>query len=534
MVIVTKRALTLQISSEARKSDKVQKLYEMRTLSDRLKGTSRELIETKNFFNSIIQSSADAIVASDNKKRITYFSKGAEELFELKAGDVLGTKVLDLYSPHSLKKNDRIKRSKELRKNGVIKNISMKILTPDGRPKTISLSLSLLKDANDNVMGTVGVAKDITDEVKAAKELIYLKKLSDKILAGTPGGLVLIDLEFKVTMVNKGFENITGITSNKIQGKNALEYLKIPEIEELLETMNFKQKFDYVVYQGKSLDPSEFNITLNNVEKTLIDYWTPLIDNRGKVEFVLIILQDITSRKNLEVDLKDQAEMLQRSNDLKDIFTDILRHDLLNPIGVIKNYVELLSDEVIDPLVRQNINAISRNADKAVEMIENASKLAKLEKEEDIKFRKVDLGSVLNETVENVKNRAVKKHIKLNNTIKKEYQASVSSFIEAVFLNLLTNAIKYSPGNTTITVGIEESKESLRVIVKDQGEGIDDIYKDLVFTRFERLKREGVKGTGLGLAIAKRIVGIHQGRIWVEDNPGGGSIFYVEIPKDLK
>ncbi len=71
------------------------------------------------------------------------------------------------------------------------------------------------------------------------------------------------------------------------------------------------------------------------------------------------------------------------------------------------------------------------------------------------------------------------------------------------------------------------------VFVKDNGEGVEDEYKESIFNRFTRVKREGVKGTGLGLAIAKRIVGIHKGSIWVEDNPEGGSIFYFEIPKNL-
>ncbi|MEE8358746.1 MAG: HAMP domain-containing sensor histidine kinase, partial [Candidatus Hydrothermarchaeales archaeon] len=62
-------------------------------------------------------------------------------------------------------------------------------------------------------------------------------------------------------------------------------------------------------------------------------------------------------------------------------------------------------------------------------------------------------------------------------------------------------------------------------------EGIPDEYKEGVFDRFKRVKKEGVKGTGLGLAIVKKVVEAHNGRVWVEDNPGGGSIFYVTLPQ---
>ncbi len=129
---------------------------------------------------------------------------------------------------------------------------------------------------------------------------------------------------------------------------------------------------------------------------------------------------------------------------------------------------------------------------------------------------------------------ASKKEIEIELVAKGAYPARVSQFIEAIFLNFLTNAIKYSPNKTKIVAGITDAGENWHVFVADNGEGIADKFKESIFARFERLKKEGVKGTGLGLAIAKRIVDIHNGRVWVEDNPEGGSIFIVEIPKDLK
>jgi two-component system phosphate regulon sensor histidine kinase PhoR len=534
MAISVKRALYMEITIEVRKEPKVRELMEYRTLESRLSDTSKELIETRNFFNSIIQSSADAIVASDLSKKITHFSKGAEKLFELKASDVIGMKVLDLYPKEVLRKKDRLNRAKILKKEGSIRNLEMKILTPKGGSKTISLSLSLLRDAYGSVKGTVGVAKDITKQVEAVDEVRYLKELSDKILEGTPDGLIILDLNMRVTLTNKGFERISGSKKETIVGKNALEYLKIPELDHLFEEMNLKKKFVEVTYNGEPLKPVEFRITIEGQPKTLTDYWTPLFDDNGNVEFVLIIIHDITKRKVLEDSLKDQAEILRRSNDLKDIFTDIMRHDLLNPIGVIKNYVELMSQEDVNPFIQKSMEAISRNAGKAVEMIENASKLEKIESVEELHFKEHDLGVILKRAVESVKIEARKKEMKIELVTKAKHPTRVSQFIEAVFLNLLTNAIKYSPNKTTVITGIEDRGENLRVFVKDNGPGIDDKFKDSVFTRFERLQKEGVKGTGLGLAIVKRIVEIHKGRVWVEDNPEGGSLFIVEIPKGLK
>ena len=89
----------------------------------------------------------------------------------------------------------------------------------------------------------------------------------------------------------------------------------------------------------------------------------------------------------------------------------------------------------------------------------------------------------------------------------------------------------YSPEGSTIRIKVSEFGDRVVVSIADEGIGIPDKYKRRIFERFERGCKEGIKGTGLGLAIAKRIVEIHNGRIWVEDNNPKGSIFYVELPK---
>jgi hypothetical protein len=103
--------------------------------------------------------------------------------------------------------------------------------------------------------------------------------------------------------------------------------------------------------------------------------------------------------------------------------------------------------------------------------------------------------------------------------------------LEDVFSNILSNAIKYSPRNTTVSVIILEEQEDWIVSFADEGGGIPDAFKKTIFDRFERLEKEGVKGTGLGLSIAKHIVDLHAGSIWVEDNFAGGCTFRIRLPK---
>lgn len=227
--------------------------------------------------------------------------------------------------------------------------------------------------------------------------------------------------------------------------------------------------------------------------------------------------------------IRGLKEELQRSNELKDLFTDIMRHDLMNWVYVIKGASELMAGK--DSNLQEEIQIIQRNVAKLEKTIENANKFAKLENLKEIEFKEMDLAAIIEGCVEDLKNLAAEKKIKIECNCEGKYFARVSPFIEDVFSNLISNAIKYSPENSRVVVGIEDDADKWRISVKDNGEGIPDENKEVIFERFRRGDKKGVEGTGLGLAIVKRIVELHKGKVWAEDNPQGGSIFYVTIPK---
>jgi len=237
------------------------------------------------------------------------------------------------------------------------------------------------------------------------------------------------------------------------------------------------------------------------------------------------------SYEGLEEKVRVRTKELLESNRLKDLFMDIMRHDLLNPAGVVRTNSQLALTDEKDAKKKEVLESIERNSNRMIRMIENASIIAKLESGEKINFKEEDLGVMLKGSVEELSKKAKEKNMKIKVYAEGKFPAVVNPLIQNVFSNFLSNAIKYSPEKTEIIAGIKEKNEDWLVYVEDRGEGIPAKYKEAIFDRFTRLEKGAIKGSGLGLAISRKIAQVHNGRVWVKNHKGSGSVFYVLIPK---
>jgi signal transduction histidine kinase len=258
------------------------------------------------------------------------------------------------------------------------------------------------------------------------------------------------------------------------------------------------------------------------------------------------VLVDKLRRSNAE--LERYMHELREANRLKDLFTDILRHDLLNPANVIRDFAKLLLADLKDAGQQKIVSRIMSSADKIMEMVEDASMYAKLESVDKLDREGLNLDHMFRTVIDNFGPLLDKKGLRLDYLSQGDHYVLANPMLEAALSNLLSNAIKYSPDGRRIEINIltlpaspdapagqseTTGTQAGRVwfYVKDWGCGIAAEDKARVFTRFQRADKTGVKGAGLGLAIVKRIVELHAGRVWVEDNSEGGSVFYVEIPQ---
>lgn len=370
-------------------------------------------------------------------------------------------------------------------------------------------------------------------------------EIFEKFFEFAPDAIVVVDSDGRIVRFNEAAQTLFGYTRDELLGK-FIEIL----IPERFREVHVEQRSGYFAQPrtrslglgldlfGRCKDGSEFpaDIMLGPVRT-------------AEGVLVVSVIRDISESKRKEEELRrahDELEIrvrertselvesnkkLEEANRIKDLFTDIMHHDMLNPLGAMRLMTELQLEKTRSDETIKALSMIKRNIDRLIEMIKNASTYAKLESVQELERSRLDLNRILCAVADNFKPQMEDKKIKLEYLAKNEYYAMVNPIIENVFSNLLDNAIKYSPSGSKVEVDIIESNDHYRIYVKDWGYGIRDEDKEKLFTRFQRVDKKGVKGTGLGLAIVKRIVILHGGRAWVEDNPEGGSVFYVEIPK---
>lgn len=240
----------------------------------------------------------------------------------------------------------------------------------------------------------------------------------------------------------------------------------------------------------------------------------------------VLLLRDITERKRLE--------------ELKDEFVGTISHELRTPLSVIKEGVTLLLDEIPGKIIDEQRDILTTVKEYIVRLAKRIDSLLDISKIElgqsELEISLVDLTEVAKKTIGDFRWLAEEKKIGLDCEFQQE-EINVycdADKIEQVLVNLLANALKFTPEGGIAKVVGEDQGDQVLLWVEDTGIGIDkqDVPKLFEkFTQFSRKPATEEKGTGLGLAIAKSIVQMHRGKIWAESEVDRGSRFYFTIPK---
>jgi len=225
---------------------------------------------------------------------------------------------------------------------------------------------------------------------------------------------------------------------------------------------------------------------------------------------------------------------------LKSDFISNVSHELRTPLTAIKGAVDLVLREVAGPLTDKQMHYLTRvksNTQRLASLINDLLDLSKIESGRiEVNSSRISLGGLVHEVLETLRPVAVEKVITLDASI---LEPSILVWadrdkVNQVLMNLIDNAIKFTPARGTVAVSVEKNdREKVRVSVSDSGPGIPPQEKEKIFDKFYQITQVGEtkpRGTGLGLAICKALVELHGGQIWVETAENCGSTFCFTLP----
>lgn len=289
--------------------------------------------------------------------------------------------------------------------------------------------------------------------------------------------------------------------------------------------------------QGECID-SEYRIrTLDDQERWISVRAFPIRDETGKLIRVAGIAQDITERKQAEETVRKAKETAEVANRAKSEFLANVSHELLTPINGVLGLTELLLLTVVTPEQREDLSAVKTSAESLLRVVNDILDFSKIEGRkiqlEQIEF---NLRDCITRTKKALDIMAEHKNLNLMCVIEPGVPQTVvgdPDVLRQILINLIGNGIKFTErGEVSLRVNMvskEVNEVILQFMISDTGIGIPVEKQELIFEAFRQadasLTRR-IGGIGLGLAIVRRLVDMMQGRVWLESEPGRGSIFH--------
>ncbi|MEM6553640.1 MAG: ATP-binding protein [Planctomycetota bacterium] len=375
------------------------------------------------------------------------------------------------------------------------------------------------------------------------------------VLSSMQEGVLAIDLEERVLSVNRAASGLLGIEGGRIIGRLLAEAVRNTTLQALVRQTLEKGsgvQGETTLRMGESAEDG-----VTPADRYVQVQTASLRDAEGGRQGVLVVLHDVTALRRLESVRRD--------------FVANVSHEVKTPVSAIKAAVETMLDDPELPRAQGEtfMAMIKRQADRLDAIVEDLLSLARLENQQGELLAEVEVqpvgevGRVVRAAIETCQAKADEKSIALvyelaggggSGSERAAQKASPSAgfgvegaqdgsvervgalvnamLLEQALVNLIDNAVKYSPPETRVLVGVERVDEEVVVSVVDEGRGIEPRHLARVFERFyrtDRARSRELGGTGLGLSIVKHVAETMGGRVSVDSLPGEGSTFRVHL-----
>ncbi len=367
------------------------------------------------------------------------------------------------------------------------------------------------------------------DNARLYREAQQSSDQLDIILQGVADGIIVYGPDSRIIYANEAAAQMTGYTS--IQDMRATRPLGIVDNYELIDEQGQpfarSQLTHLRVLAGEAEAHATIGYTRTGTGQPV--RWSllksrPVVDESGEITMVITIIHDITERM-----------MVERR---KDEFISMTSHELKTPITSLKGFTHVLQRRLAKQGDEQGVHYLGRmdaQLDKLTTLISDLLDISRMQSGKlALRAEQFELDALIHETVENVQAATSTHQLLIEGRTGAEVFGDKER-LGQVYINLLTNAIKYSPRADKVIVRLfrDGDLEQAIVSVQDFGIGIDKTHHEKIFERFYQVtdpEEKTYPGLGIGLYISNEIVARHHGRMWVESNKGKGATFFVALP----
>jgi two-component system phosphate regulon sensor histidine kinase PhoR len=354
------------------------------------------------------------------------------------------------------------------------------------------------------------MAENLTNRIQ---EALNRQRELEAVHCSMQEGVIAIDNQEKIITINEAAARIFNFPAPELKNKNILEVARNFELQSFIHSAL------------STHEPVEDDILVHrDTDHILNIHSSALWDSRDHRMGTLIIFHDITRIRRLEKMHKD--------------FAANVSHELKTPLTTIKGFIETLQEMPDGPSDDRAgfLKILEKNVNRMIELINDLLSLSRLERLEGtgVRFAENQLSVLIQGAVRVCDPLAEKKQIQIQMTCPEDLMVRVDPVLmEQAIVNLVENAVKYSPENARVDIIARSSGKDIEIDVKDAGAGIARDHLPKIFNRFYRVdkgrsRQEG--GTGLGLAIVKHIIQYHNGQITVSSVKGKGTTFHIRLP----
>jgi len=494
--------------------------------------------DQRRLLESAVSSVSNGIVISDAQKEdhpITFVNDGFLAMTGYELDEVLGRNCRFLQS------EDTSEESVSIIRDGLAKGESTKALLlnkkKDDKPFWNDLYITPVKDAKGTVTHFVGVQNDITDRIQAGEAAQSSEKTIRMLLNSTAEGIYGLDKHGNCTFCNQSAATMLGYDHPDELITRSMHRLCQHTRSDGSSYPKEASPIFQCLEDGEKVSSNGEVFWKKDGTSFPVQFWSHAIVDDERVVGAVVTFVDDSDRLSIEKELRDAKDQADIANKAKSRFLANISHELRTPMAAILGFTEILQQEVGDVEVNERLDAIRRNGDYLLRLLNDVLDLSRIEAGKlRLTRTEVDLPELLADIDELMQIRTIEYNNELVFTALGKIPQTITTDearLRQVLINLVANALKFSPGGC-VKVGVDLSEDSrLRFTVEDNGIGMDANQQRELFQPFTQATNaitERFGGSGLGLSITQRLVEALDGEIIVQSVLGEGSTFTVILP----